>query len=51
MSEEKDLDPDEVRQAMHSAVENIRERLPTIIGPEPAPNLLGESKTTKVQSG
>jgi hypothetical protein len=51
MADEKDLDPDEVRQAMHSAVENIRERLPTIIEPEPEPKLLGESKTSKLQSG
>jgi len=44
-----DLDPDEVRDEMHSAVERIREefrrRHPDTI--EPEPDLLRESETSK----
>jgi hypothetical protein len=44
-----DLDPDEVRDEMHSAVERIREefrrRHPDTI--EPEPDLLRESETPK----
>jgi hypothetical protein len=57
MPEQKppDLDPDEVREEMHSAVERIREefrkRHPDKIEPEPEPDLLRESEAPKSGSG
>jgi hypothetical protein len=44
MPDEKDssLDPDEVREEIHSAVERIREQLPDLIESEPGPDLLKE---------
>ena len=51
MPDETDLDPDEVRQGMHSAVEKIRQGLPGVIEPEPAPSLLSESGASKLESG
>jgi hypothetical protein len=46
-----DIDPDEVRDEMRSAVERIREqfrrRHPDAIEPEPEPDLLRESETRK----
>jgi hypothetical protein len=50
-----DLDPDEVRDEMHSAVERIREhfrkRHSDIIEPEQEPDLRRESETPKAGPG
>jgi hypothetical protein len=43
MPEERDLDPDELREEMHSVVERIRDRLPDVLEPEPVPDLLREA--------
>jgi hypothetical protein len=48
-----DIDPDEVRDEMHSAVERIREqfrrRHPDMTEPEPEPDLPRESETQQNQ--
>jgi hypothetical protein len=47
-----DLDPDEIRDEMHSAVQRIREqfrrRHPDAIEPQQEPDILRESETPKV---
>jgi hypothetical protein len=54
MPDPKDLDPDEVRDEMHTAVERIREdfrrRHPDAIEPEQEPDLLRASETPKAGS-
>jgi hypothetical protein len=51
MPDETDLDPDEVRQGMQSAVQKIRQGLPGVIEQEPEPNLLSQSKVSSIKSG
>ena len=51
MPDEEDLNPDEIREEMRSAVERIREefrrRHPDTVEPEPEPGILSESEPRK----
>jgi hypothetical protein len=47
--EDIDLDPEEVRREMHSAVERIRKKFADRTEPESEPDLLSESEKTETE--